>query len=133
MSSEITKPRLVIADDEADILRLLAFLLRSYELYQAQNGRRALELVREVQPDLVMLDVMMPEMTGLEALKAMRADPLTSSIPVVLLSAKGQVSEIEAGLLGGATRYLIKPFESQVLRACITEVLREDTRSPLKG
>ncbi len=133
MSSEITKPRLVIADDEADILRLLAFLLRSYELYQAQNGRRALELVREVQPDLVMLDVMMPEMTGLEALKAMRVDPLTSSIPVVLLSAKGQVSEIEAGLLEGATRYLIKPFESRVLRACIAEVLREDTRSPLRG
>lgn len=133
MSSEIKRPRLVIADDEADILRLLVFLLRSYELYEARNGRRALELVREVRPDLVLLDVMMPEMTGLEVVKAIRADPLTSSIPIVLLSAKGQVSEIEAGLLGGANRYLIKPFESQVLRACITEVLLENTRSPLKG
>ncbi len=133
MSSETTKPRLVIADDEADILRLLVFLLRSYELHEAKNGRRALELVREVRPDLVLLDVMMPEMTGLEVLKAMRADPQIASIPVVLLSAKGQVTEIEAGLLGGATRYLIKPFESQVLRSCIAEVLREDTRSPLKG
>lgn len=133
MRSESTKPRLVIADDEADIRRLIVFLLqRSYELYEAQDGRRALELVREVQPDLALFDIMMPGMTGLEVLKAMRTDPLTASIPVVFLSAKGQVAEIEAGLLGGATRYLIKPFESQMLRACIAEVLREDARAPVK-
>jgi len=133
MRSEITKPRLVIAEDEADIRRLLVFLLRNYEVYEAENGMRALELMREVQPDLALLDVTMPEMTGLEVVNAMRADPLTSSIPVIFLSARGQVAEIEAGLLGGATRYLIKPFESQVLRACVAEVLREGTRSPLKG
>lgn len=133
MRSESTKPRLVIADDEADIRRLIVFLLqRSYELHEAQDGRRALELVREVQPDLALFDIMMPGMTGLEVLKAMRTDPLTASIPVVFLSAKGQVAEIEAGLLGGATRYLIKPFESQMLRACIAEVLREDARAPVK-
>ena len=68
------KPKLVIADDEADIRRLIVFLLRSYDLYEAQNGRRALELIREVQPDLVLLDIMMPEMTGLEVLDAMRED-----------------------------------------------------------
>ena len=133
MRSESTKPRLVIADDEADIRRLIVFLLqRSYELHEAQDGRRALELVREVQPDLALFDIMMPGMTGLEVLKAMRTDPLTASIPVVFLSAKGQVAEIEAGLLGGATRYLIKPFASQMLRACIAEVLREDARAPVK-
>ncbi len=132
MRSEITKPRLVIADDEADIRRLLVFLLRAYEVYEAPDGRRALELVRELQPDLVLLDVMMPRMTGLEVLKAMRADPLTSSIPVIFLSARGQVAEIEEGLLEGATRYLIKPFESQVLRACVKEVLHEESRLPLK-
>ena len=133
MRSESTKPRLVIADDEADIRRLIVFLLqRSYELHEAQDGRRALELVREVQPDLALFDIMMPGMTGLEVLKAMRTDPLTASIPVVFLSAKGQVAEIEAGLLGGATRYLINPFESQMLRACIAEVLREDARAPVK-
>src|SRR6202011_506770 len=68
--SESMKPKLVIADDEADIRRLIVFLLRSYDLYEAQNGRRALELIREVQPDLVLLDIMMPEMTGLEVLQA---------------------------------------------------------------
>ena len=126
------KPKLVIVDDEADIRRLIVFLLRSYDLYEAQNGKRALEVIREVQPDLVLLDIMMPEMTGLEVLDAMRENPLTASIPAVLLSAKGQAAEIEQGLHSGATRYLVKPFESQALRACVEEVLREYTRSPVK-
>jgi two-component system alkaline phosphatase synthesis response regulator PhoP len=119
------KPHLVIADDEADIRRLIAFLLRSYDLSEAQNGKRALELIREVQPDLVLLDVMMPEMTGLEVLDAVRGDSLTASIPIIMLSAKGQTAEIEQGLQSGATRYLVKPFESQALRACVAEVLQE--------
>ncbi len=118
------KPKLVIVDDEADIRRLIVFLLRSYELYEAQNGKRALELIREVQPDLVLLDVMMPEMSGLEVLEAMRADVPIASIPVILLSAKGQAAEIEQGLRSGATQYLVKPFESQSLRTCIAEVLQ---------
>ena len=126
------KPRLVIADDEVDIRRLIVFLLRSYDLHEAQNGRLALELIREVRPDLVLLDVMMPEMTGLEVLVAIRENPLTASIPVVLLSAKGQAAEIEQGLQSGATRYLVKPFESQALRACVEEVLREYVRSQVK-
>src|SRR2546430_3502942 len=98
------KPHLVIADDEADIRRVLFRSLRSYELSEAQNGKRALELIREVQPDLALLDVMMPEMTGLEVLDAVRGNPLTASIPIILLSAKGQVAEIEQGLQSGATQ-----------------------------
>ncbi len=126
------KPKLVIAEDEADIRRLIVFLLRSYDLYEAQNGRRALELIREVHPDMVLLDILMPEMTGLEVLDAMRENPLTASIPAVLLSAKGQAAEIEQGMRSGATRYLVKPFEAQSLRACVAEVLREQTRFPVK-
>lgn len=126
------KPKLVIADDEADIRRLIVFLLRSYDLYEAQSGRRALELIREVRPDLVLLDIMMPEMTGLEVLDAMGEDALTASIPAVLLSAKGQAAEIERGLRSGAARYLVKPFESQSLRTCVAEVLREQARFPVK-
>ena len=126
------KPKLVIVDDEADIRRLIAFLLRPYDLYEAQNGRRALELIRETRPDLVLLDVMMPEMTGLEVLAAMQANPLTASIPVVLLSAKGQTDEIERGLRSGAARYLVKPFEAQTLRASVEEVLRESTHPQMK-
>ena len=126
------KPKLVIVDDEADIRRLIVFLLRSYDLYEAQNGKRALELIREVRPDLVLLDVMMPEMSGLEVLEAMRAEVPTASIPVVLLSAKGQAAEIEQGLRSGATQYLVKPFESQSLRACVAEVLQEHASLPVK-
>ena len=126
------KPKLVIVDDEADIRRLIVFLLRSYELHEAQNGKQALELIREVQPDLVLLDVMMPEMSGLEVLQAMRADVPTASIPVILLSAKGQAAEIEQGLRSGATQYLVKPFESQSLRACVAEVLQEHASFPVK-
>ena len=126
------KPHLVIADDEADICRLIKFLLRSYELSEAQNGKRALELIREVQPDLALLDVMMPEMTGLEVLDAVRGNPLTASIPIILLSAKGQVAEIEQGLQRGATRYLVKPFEPLALRTCVAEVLQEGHRQPVK-
>ena len=126
------KPHLVIADDEADICRLIKFLLRSYELSEAQNGKRALELIREVQPDLALLDVMMPEMTGLEVLDAVRGNPLTASIPIILLSAKGQVAEIEQGLQSGATRYLVKPFEPLELRTCVADVLQESRRQPVK-
>ena len=126
------KLRLVIADDEADIRRLIMFLLRSYDLSEAQNGKRALELIREVQPDLALLDVMMPVMTGLEVLDAVRGNPLTASIPIILLSAKGQVAEIEQGLQSGATRYLIKPFEPLELRTCVVDVLQESHRQPVK-
>ena len=126
------KPRLVIADDEADICRLITFLLRSYDLAEARNGKRALELIREVPPDLALLDVMMPEMTGLEVLDAVRRNPVTASIPIILLSAKGQAAEIERGLQSGATRYLVKPFEPLALRTCVAEVLEEYHRQPAK-
>ena len=124
------KPHLVIADDETDICRLITFLLRSYDLSEAHDGRRALELIREKQPDLALLDVMMPEMTGLEVLNAVRGNPLTAFTPIILLSAKGQTAEIERGLQSGATRYLVKPFEPLTLRTCVAEVL-EEQRSQL--
>jgi len=126
------KPRLLIADDEANIRRLITILLRSYDLSEAQDGKHALELIREVQPDLVLLDDMMPEMTGLEVLHVVSGDPLIASIPIILLSAKGQRAEIEHGLQCGATRYLVKPFESQALRATVAEVLQEYPRHPVK-
>jgi len=126
------KPHLVIADDEADIRRLVMFLLRSYELSEAQNGKQALELIREVQPDLVLLDDMMPEMTGLEVLIAVRGNPLTAFIPIILLSAKGQEDEIERGLQCGATRYLVKPFDADALCTCVAEVLQQYSHHAVK-
>jgi CheY-like chemotaxis protein len=126
------KPRLLIVDDETSIRRLIGILLRSYDLSEAQNGKHALELIQESQPDLVLLDDMMPEMTGLEVLEAVRGNPQIASIPIILLSAKGQQDEIERGLQIGATRYLVKPFESQVLRASVAEVLQKYPRHLVK-
>lgn len=126
------KPRLLIVDDETSIRRLIGILLRSYDLSEAQNGRHALEMIQETQPDLVLLDDMMPEMTGLEVLEAVRGNPQIASIPIILLSAKGQQAEIERGLQIGATRYLVKPFESQVLRTSVAEVLQKYPRHLVK-
>jgi CheY-like chemotaxis protein len=126
------KPRLIIADDEASIRRLIGILLRSYDLSEAQDGKEALEMIRESQPDLVLLDDMMPKMTGLDVIEAVRGDPMIASIPIILVSAKGQQAEIERGLQSGATRYLVKPFESQVLRASVAEVLQKYPRQIVK-
>ncbi len=117
--------RIVVADDEGDIRRLIVFTLRrrGYEVLDANAGDVALELVRRELPDLVILDVMMPGLTGLQVAQALGEDPATASIPIVMLSAKGQVSEVEAGLSSGARAYLVKPFAPQELAGRVAEIL----------
>lgn len=117
--------RIVVADDEADIRRLIVFTLnrRGYTVLEASTGDTALELIRHERPDLAVLDVMMPGLTGLEVAAALKADPETRSIPIVILSAKGQASEIEAGYAAGARLYLLKPFAPQELASRVAELL----------
>ncbi|HEX2173724.1 MAG TPA: response regulator [Dehalococcoidia bacterium] len=117
--------RIVVADDEADIRRLIVFTLkrRGYQVLEASAGDAALDLIRRERPDLAVLDVMMPGLTGLEVAGALGADPATRSIPIVMLSAKGQSVEIEAGLASGARAYLVKPFAPQDLAARVAEIL----------
>ncbi|MBI3964976.1 MAG: response regulator [Chloroflexi bacterium] len=117
--------RIVVADDEADIRRLIAFTLRrrGYLVLEASSGDAALELIRAERPDLVVLDVMMPGLTGLEVAQALALDPTTAGIPVVMLSARGQVTEVEAGIASGARTYLVKPFIPQELAARIADIL----------
>jgi CheY-like chemotaxis protein len=117
--------RIVVADDDPFIRRLVVFTLkkRGYEILEASNGATALDLVRQAQPDLAVLDVLMPEMTGLEVTKILSQDPTTSNIPVLILSASAQQTEIEAGLASGATAYLVKPFEPKVLGERVAEIL----------
>jgi CheY-like chemotaxis protein len=109
--------RIVVADDDADIRRLVSFTLRrrGYEVSEAGAGDEALALIRETLPDLALLDVMMPGMTGLEVARAATADPRTARIPIIMLSAKGQATEVEAGIAAGARRYLVKPFAPRQL------------------
>jgi CheY-like chemotaxis protein len=117
--------RIVVADDDPFIRRLVVFTLkkRGYEILEASNGAAALDLVRQAKPDLAVLDVLMPEMTGLEVTKILSQDPTTSNIPVLILSASAQQSEVEAGLASGATAYLIKPFEPKALGERVAEIL----------
>ncbi|MBA4379907.1 MAG: two-component system response regulator [Anaerolinea sp.] len=119
--------KILIAEDERDIRDLIIFTLRfsGYEVVAASNGEEAIQLARQEMPDLILLDVRMPRKTGYEACAAIKADEKTKNIPVIFLSAKGQDSEIQAGLQAGAVEYLLKPFVPDQLTARIQAVLAE--------
>ena len=119
--------KILIAEDERDIRDLIIFTLRfsGYEVVAASNGEEAIQLARQEMPDLILLDVRMPRKTGYEACAAIKADEKTKNIPVIFLSAKGQDSEIQAGLQAGAVDYLLKPFVLDQLTARIQAVLAE--------
>ncbi|MFD0636447.1 SpoIIE family protein phosphatase [Catenulispora yoronensis] len=110
----------LIAEDNADLRTYLATLLAPhYRLAVATDGREALDLARSLRPDLVLVDVMMPRLDGFELLAALRADPATSSTPVVFLSARAGQEAAAEGLAAGADDYLVKPFTSADLLARI--------------
>lgn len=117
--------RILIAEDEPDIRELVAFTLRfaGYEVIATPNGEEAVRQASLVIPDIVLMDVRMPRMTGYEACRLMKADPALKDIPVVFLSAKGQDSEIQAGLDAGAEEYLLKPFAPDQLTERIKDIL----------
>jgi DNA-binding response OmpR family regulator len=104
--------KILIAEDEPDIRDLIMFTLQfaGHVVVTANDGLEAVKLAESTQPDLVLLDVRMPHMNGYEACQQLRSMPATEHIPVVFLSAKGQESEINAGLQSGAVEYLLKPF-----------------------
>lgn len=117
--------RILIAEDEPDIRELVAFTLRfaGHEVTATANGEEALEQAGQIIPDLILMDVRMPKMTGYDACRAMKQDPLLKDIPVVFLSAKGQDSEIQTGLEAGAEEYLLKPFAPNQLTEHIKAIL----------
>lgn len=118
-------PKILIAEDERDIRDLITFTLKfsGYEVIQATNGEEALQAARDNHPDLIMMDVRMPKMTGYEACRHIKADPDLKHIPVVFLSAKGQESEVQTGLDVGATDYILKPFAPEDLLRRVGELL----------
>ena len=110
--------KILVADDEPDVLFMTAFTLRQlggFEVIEARNGQEALELSEQHQPDLMVLDVQMPRMTGYEVCRCVRQHATLSQIPVILLSAKSQHYEIEEGRDAGATMYILKPYAPQQL------------------
>ena len=124
-SNEDYMAKILIAEDERDIRDLVAFTLRfaGHEVFAATNGEEAVELAPQVNPDLVLMDVRMPRMTGYEACRALKANPDLRDIPVVFLSAKGQESEIQQGLDAGAEEYLLKPFAPDQLTNRVKAIL----------
>jgi CheY-like chemotaxis protein len=117
--------KILIAEDEPDIRDLVAFTLRfaGHEVVAVGNGEEAVKSAPQVMPDLILMDVRMPRMTGYEACEQMKSDPRLENIPVVFLSAKGQDSEIRTGLDAGAAEYLLKPFAPNELTQRVGELL----------
>ena len=104
--------KILVAEDEPSLYKLLEFRLNSlgHEILLATDGKQALALVKSDRPDLVLLDVMMPVMGGIEVLRTLKEDESTKNIPVIMLSAKGQEKDIFIGLERGADDYITKPF-----------------------
>ena len=123
--------RIVVIEDEADILEVLQYNLtrEGYRVDTSQSGEEGLERVRDQDPDLVLLDLMLPELDGIEVCRRLKADPVTSSIPVIMVTAKGEESDVVLGLQMGADDYVTKPFNPRELTARVKAVLR---RGPLK-
>ena len=117
--------KILIAEDEPDIRELVAFTLRfaGYEVIVAHNGEEAVQLAARELPDMALMDVRMPRMTGYDACRAIKAHPDLSEMPVVFLSAKGQEAEIESGLDAGAEEYLLKPFAPDQLIERVRAIL----------
>ncbi len=119
--------RILAVDDEPHILKLVAFSLRAqgFDVLEASDGLAALDIAEKEQPDLILLDVMMPALDGYEACRRIKANPATKDIPVVMLSAKSQKGEQAAGLDAGALDYICKPFTPKDLVAQVRGFLGE--------
>jgi CheY-like chemotaxis protein len=117
--------KILVAEDERDIRDLIAFTLKfaGHEIVTAVNGEECYQLAVKETPDLILTDVRMPKMTGYEACKLIKAQPQLEHIPIVFLSAKGQESEVQAGLAVGADEYLLKPFAPDQLTRKVKEIL----------
>jgi len=120
------KPKILVAEDEKDIRELIGFTLRfaGLDVTLARNGVEAVEQVSQMRPDLILLDVRMPRMTGYEACRVLKSNPDTSDIPIVILSAKGQEGEIQEGIESGADHYIVKPFAPDELANQVKDILR---------
>jgi len=122
-------PMVLVADDDADIRELVAFRLgqAGFHVVVAEDGPSALEATREHKPDLIVLDVMMPGMSGLDVCREIRRDGLLAHVPGILLTAKAQEADVQQGFDAGAY-YVIKPFSPRELMARVEAVLSRERR-----
>jgi two-component system alkaline phosphatase synthesis response regulator PhoP len=120
------KIKILIADDNQNIRDALTYLLEDegYELLLAKDGAEALQKVRDLRPDILFLDIMMPEINGYDVCRTIKADPLLKDTYVIMLTAKGQVAEQERGKEVGANEYIVKPFSPMEILAKVKSIFR---------
>ncbi len=130
----MAKELILVVDDEEDILNLLKYNLsvEGYNVEAVDSGEEAVRAARNLSPDLVLLDLMLPGIDGLDVCRLLKNDERTSSIPIIMLTAKGEDSDIVTGLELGADDYVTKPFSPKVLLARVKTILRRGT-APKKG
>jgi len=124
-SSPSRNPVIVVADDELDILSLVSYRLRKagYEVLAAHDGEEALRLICDCSPDIVLLDVKMPKLTGIDVLKRVRTNEAVRDVPVILLSAGVEEEPVARGFEAGADEYVRKPFSPEELIERVQEVM----------
>lgn len=124
-----TKQKILVVDDEQDILELISYNLtrEGYHVYNASNGKQAINKAKEVNPDLIILDVMMPVMDGIEACRVMRAMPEFKQTFIVFLTARSEEYSEIAGFLVGADDYIAKPIKPRALMSRINAILRRNS------
>ncbi len=120
------KTKIAVIEDEADILEVIDYNLskEGFDVCSALNGEEGLALVKNEGPDLVLLDLMLPGLDGIEICRTLKTDYSTRSIPIIMVTAKGEESDIVLGLGMGADDYVVKPFRPRELTARIRSVLR---------
>ena len=119
---------ILLVEDDSDLREVVRITLEKPTLHilEAQDGTTALSLAKQVIPHLILLDWMMPGMNGLEVLEALRNNPVTSGIHIIMLTARDQKEDIDRGLAAGADAYLVKPFSPLVLLKAVDEALGTD-------
>ena len=120
------KPKIVVIEDEVDILEVINYNLskEGFDVYSALDGEEGLALIKKEVPNLVLLDLMLPGLDGIEICRKLKTDYSTRSIPIIMVTAKGEESDIVLGLGMGADDYMVKPFRPRELMARIRSVLR---------
>ena len=127
----MSKETILIVDDEEDIIELIQYNLKSegYDILSATTGEQAIKIAKQTRPDLMVLDLMLPGIDGLEVTQYLRSNDETRDIPIVMLTAKGEESDIVTGLEMGANDYISKPFSPRELTARVRGILRRRRKS----
>ena len=118
---------ILVAEDERDIRELINFMLMfaGHTVTLAANGAEAVEMAAQARPDLILMDVRMPRMSGYEACRQIKSSDQLKDVPLVFLSAKGQDDEIQSGLDAGAVAYILKPFTPEELLQQVADIVQE--------